>query len=155
MRFNKGLICTESSAQTLGPVPVNRMGITAPVKKPLALLTNHFWLSEDTAGIQALLQSCNSVWNICLDIHFDCTATKGCIVPRDPGKQSGPVLHCSVTFSALLPTVSPSYKEGAEAEKSAIVFYLVGFHVARSFPSPVALVQPFPQWEVREGSVKG
>lgn len=35
-KSNKGLICTETSVQTLCPVPVDRMEITAPVKKPLA-----------------------------------------------------------------------------------------------------------------------
>ena len=43
-KFNKGLICTETSVQTLCPVPVNRMEITAPVKKPLACLPPIFGL---------------------------------------------------------------------------------------------------------------
>lgn len=105
-KFNKGLICAETSVQTLCPVPVNRMGITAPVKKPLACSPHIFWLTGDIAGIQALVQSCNLVWNICLDIQFDCTATKGCIVMRDPVRQSGPALHSAVTFSALVLIVS-------------------------------------------------
>lgn len=43
-KSNKGLICTETSVQTLCPVPVNRMEITAPGKKPLACLPPSFGL---------------------------------------------------------------------------------------------------------------
>lgn len=104
-------------------------------------LTTRFWLAGDIAGIQALVQSCNLVWNICLDIQFDCTATKGCIVTRDPVKQSGPSASLCCDILCFITDRLTELQVGRRSLKTSRgLHFILLISVALSFLGPVVLV---------------